>query len=110
MGPEDGRIIVPAIRRARSASIRATGPWPADVVFAAARRGAYDAVLSMYHDQANIPIKTVEQDRAVNVTLGLPFLRTSPAHGTAFDIAGRGRARPDSMRAAIEIAVAAAGR
>jgi 4-hydroxythreonine-4-phosphate dehydrogenase len=107
LGSEDGRIVAPAVRRARRGGLRVTGPLPADVVFAAMRRGSYDAVVAMYHDQANIPIKTVEGARAVNATLGLPFLRTSPAHGTAFDIAGRGIADPTSMLAAVGTAAAA---
>jgi 4-hydroxythreonine-4-phosphate dehydrogenase len=110
LGHEDSRMIAPAVRAARRAGIRATGPLPADTVFAPARAGAYDAVVTMYHDQANIPIKMVEGPQAVNMTLGMPFLRTSPAHGTAFDIAWSGRARPDSMRAAIAMAVRAMGR
>jgi len=110
MGHEDQRIVAPAVRRARRLGIRATGPLPADTVFAPARAGAYDAVVTMYHDQANIPIKMVEGARAVNMTLGLPFLRTSPAHGTAFDIAWSNRANAGSMTAAIASAMAAAGR
>jgi 4-hydroxythreonine-4-phosphate dehydrogenase len=88
--------------------VRASGPYPADTVFAAALAGKHDAVVAMYHDQGLIAVKTVEHDGAVNATLGLPFLRTSPAHGTAFDIAGRGKARCGSMRAAVEMAVRAA--
>lgn len=109
MGHEDARVIAPAVRRARRLGIRTTGPLPADTVFAPARAGAYDAVVTMYHDQANIPIKMVEGAQAVNMTLGLPFLRTSPAHGTAFDIAWTNRAKADSMLAAIASAAAAAG-
>lgn len=105
LGSEDASVVRPAVRGARRRGVRATGPLPADTVFAAAREGRYDGVVAMYHDQAMIPVKTVEMDRSVNATLGLPFLRTSPAHGTAFDIAGRGIARPGSMRAAIEMAV-----
>jgi 4-hydroxythreonine-4-phosphate dehydrogenase len=106
-GREDAVIVAPAVRRAVRAHVNASGPLPADTVFLAARRGRYDAVVAMYHDQAMIPIKTVEAEKAVNATLGLPFLRTSPAHGTAFDIAGKGRADCASMRAAIEMAVGA---
>jgi 4-hydroxythreonine-4-phosphate dehydrogenase len=109
-GREDAGIVAPGVLRAVRAGVNAVGPLPADMVFLAARRGRYDAVVAMYHDQAMIPIKTVEAERAVNATLGLPFLRTSPAHGTAFDIAGRGKANPESMRAAVEMAVKAAGR
>ena len=86
------------------------GPLPADTMFHAAARARYDAALCMYHDQALIPIKTLAFDHAVNVTLGLPFVRTSPDHGTAFDIAGTGRADPASLIAAIRLAVAAGAR
>ncbi len=107
MGEEDAGIIRPAVRRAAGRGVRASGPHPADTIFAAARQGRYDVVVTAYHDQAMIPIKTVEMDAAVNATLGLPFLRTSPGHGTAFDIANRGVANPYSMRAAIEMAIKA---
>ena len=86
------------------------GPLPADTMFHPRARGRYDAALAMYHDQALIPIKTIAFDEAVNVTLGLPFVRTSPDHGTAFDIAGRGIARPDSLIAALRLAGAARAR
>ena len=86
-----------------------TGPHPADTLFHAAARKTYDAVLAMYHDQALIPIKTLAFDRAVNVTLGLPFVRTSPDHGTAFDIAGKGKADPSSLIAALKLAARLAG-
>ena len=82
----------------------ATGPFPADTLFHAAARRRYDAVLCMYHDQALIPIKTIDFDGGVNVTLGLPFIRTSPDHGTAFDIAGSGTANPTSLIAALKLA------
>jgi 4-hydroxythreonine-4-phosphate dehydrogenase len=108
LGPEDERVIRPAVRRALRRGITASGPHPADSVFAAAMKGRYDAVIGMYHDQASIPAKTVDGPFSVNVTLGLPFLRTSPAHGTAFDIAGRRRADPTSMLAALEMALKAA--
>ena len=81
-----------------------TGPWPADTMFHAAARSRYDAAIAMYHDQALIPIKTLDFDRGVNVTLGLPFVRTSPDHGTAFDIAGKGIANPASMIEALRTA------
>jgi 4-hydroxythreonine-4-phosphate dehydrogenase len=84
--------------------IDARGPLPADSMFHAAARKSYDAALAMYHDQALIPIKTLAFDHAVNVTLGLPFVRTSPDHGTAFDIAGTGRADPSSLIAALRLA------
>ena len=110
LGREDRAIVAPAVREARRRGVRALGPLPADAAFAAGQRDRYDAVVAMYHDQAMIPIKAVEMDRAVNATLGLPFLRTSPAHGTAFDIAGRGIARPDSMIEAIRMALRAGSR
>ena len=104
MGTEDARIIVPAIEILRQDGIEVTGPLPADTMFHASARSRYDAALAMYHDQALIPIKTIAFDEAVNVTLGLPFVRTSPDHGTAFDIAGKGIARPDSLMAALKLA------
>lgn len=104
MGSEDRDVIEPAISRLRAESIDASGPYPADTLFHQRARAGYDAVLAMYHDQALIPIKTIAFDEAVNVTLGLPFIRTSPDHGTAFDIAGRGIARPDSLIAALRLA------
>ncbi len=108
LGREDSRIVAPAVRAVRRSGIRAVGPLPGDAVFAPANRRRYDAVVAMYHDQGLAPLKAVEGGRAVNATLGLPFLRVSPAHGTAFDIAGRGRADPTSMIAALETAVRAA--
>src|SRR6266481_4996348 len=90
---------------ARDQGIDATGPYPGDTVFLAARDGKFDAVVAMYHDQGLIPVKLLAFDRAVNLTLGLPIVRTSPDHGTAFDIVGRNRANPGSMRAAIELAI-----
>jgi 4-hydroxythreonine-4-phosphate dehydrogenase len=104
MGTEDQAIIAPAIATLRADGIAASGPLPADTMFHARARRGYDAALAMYHDQALIPIKTIAFDEAVNVTLGLPFVRTSPDHGTAFDIAGQGIARPDSLMAAIKLA------
>jgi 4-hydroxythreonine-4-phosphate dehydrogenase len=104
MGPEDKAIIAPAIDILRAEGIEVSGPLPADTMFHARARSLYDAALAMYHDQALIPIKTIAFDEAVNVTLGLPFVRTSPDHGTAFDIAGKGIARPDSLMAAIRLA------
>ncbi len=94
----------PAVERLRAEGIDARGPLPADTMFHAAARASYDAALAMYHDQALIPIKTLAFDHAVNVTLGLPFVRTSPDHGTAFDIAGTGRADPGSLIAALALA------
>jgi 4-hydroxythreonine-4-phosphate dehydrogenase len=104
MGSEDSLIIGPAVETLRAHGIEAAGPLPADTMFHARARGRYDAALAMYHDQALIPIKTIAFDEAVNVTLGLPFVRTSPDHGTAFDIAGKGIARPDSLMAALKLA------
>ncbi|MCS7033086.1 MAG: 4-hydroxythreonine-4-phosphate dehydrogenase PdxA, partial [Phycisphaerae bacterium] len=104
-GDDEARIIAPAILMARDQGIEASGPYPADTVFLAARDGKFDAVVAMYHDQGLIPVKLLAFDRAVNVTLGLPIIRTSPDHGTAFDIVGRNRANPGSMRAAIELAI-----
>jgi 4-hydroxythreonine-4-phosphate dehydrogenase len=104
-GDEEERIIEPAIFMAREQGIDATGPYPPDTVFLAARDGKFDAVLAMYHDQGLIPVKLLAFDRAVYLTLGLPIVRTSPDHGTAFDIVGRNRANPGSMRAAIEMAI-----
>ncbi|CAH1661470.1 4-hydroxythreonine-4-phosphate dehydrogenase [Hyphomicrobiales bacterium] len=104
MGREDIETIAPAITALRGEGIDARGPLPADTLFHAAARASYDAVLCMYHDQALIPIKTIAFDDAVNVTLGLPIVRTSPDHGTAFDIAARGIARPDSLCAALRLA------
>lgn len=104
-GDEEQRIIEPAILMARDQGIDATGPYPPDTVFLAARDGRFDAVVAMYHDQGLIPLKLLAFDRAVNLTIGLPIVRTSPDHGTAFDIVGRNRANPGSMRAAIELAI-----
>src|SRR5436305_531448 len=104
-GDEEERIISPAIFMAREQGIDATGPYPSDTIFLAARDGKYDAVVAMYHDQGLIPVKLLAFDQAVNVTLGLPIIRTSPDHGTAFDIVGRNRANPGSMRAAIQLAI-----
>lgn len=111
MGDEDERIVRPAVERLRGRGVDAVGPLPADTMFHPRARATYDAALCMYHDQALIPAKTLAFDEAVNVTLGLPFVRTSPDHGTAFDIAGKGVARPDSLIAALKLASAmSAGR
>jgi len=104
LGAEDAAVVAPAVERLRREGIDARGPLPADTMFHAAARRTYDAALAMYHDQALIPIKTLAFDHAVNVTLGLPFVRTSPDHGTAFDIAGTGRADPASLVAALRLA------
>jgi 4-hydroxythreonine-4-phosphate dehydrogenase len=110
LGREDLDIVAPAIAELRAAGIDARGPLAADTMFHAEARRGYDAALCMYHDQALIPIKTLDFDGAVNVTLGLPFIRTSPDHGTAFDIAGQGIARPDSLIAALRLAAEMAAR
>ena len=110
MGGEEERIILPALRQLRAEGMDVVGPLPADTMFHARVRAGYDAALCMYHDQALVPIKTLHFDEAVNVTLGLPFVRTSPDHGTALSIAGQGIARPDSLIAAIELAAAMARR
>ena len=104
LGTEELRIVTPAIEALRADGIDVRGPLPADTMFHAAARKTYDCAICMYHDQALIPIKTVAFDDAVNVTLGLPFIRTSPDHGTAFDIAGTGRANPSSLIAALRLA------
>ena len=104
IGFEDRAIVAPAVEILRAEGIAASGPFPADTLFHPRARAGYDAVLAMYHDQALVPIKTIAFDEAVNVTLGLPFVRTSPDHGTAFDIAGKGLARPESFVAALDLA------
>ena len=104
MGREDIDIIAPAIATLKAEGIDAFGPMPPDTMFHAAARQRYDVAICMYHDQALIPIKTIAFDEGVNTTLGLPFVRTSPDHGTAFDIAGRGIANDASLRAAIALA------
>jgi 4-hydroxythreonine-4-phosphate dehydrogenase len=100
-GREEADIIAPAVAAARAAGARVVGPLPADTVFHRARSGEFHMVLAMYHDQGLIPVKTLDFHGGVNITLGLPFVRTSPDHGTAFDIAGRGVADDSSMSAAI---------
>jgi 4-hydroxythreonine-4-phosphate dehydrogenase len=104
LGSEEETIIAPAIDLLRESDIDVKGPLPADTLFHEAARKTYDCAICMYHDQALIPIKTLAFDEAVNVTLGLPFVRTSPDHGTAFDIAGTGRANPASLIAALRLA------
>ncbi len=104
IGREDADIIAPAIAALRAAGLDVRGPLSADTMFHAAARATYDAAIAMYHDQALIPIKTLAFDRGVNVTLGLPFVRTSPDHGTAFDIAGRGLADATSLVEAMRLA------
>jgi 4-hydroxythreonine-4-phosphate dehydrogenase len=104
LGFEDQTIVAPAIEQLRAQGIMASGPHPADTMFHARVRQTYDVALAMYHDQALVPIKTIAFNEAVNVTLGLPFIRTSPDHGTAFDIAGKGVARDASFIAALVLA------
>jgi 4-hydroxythreonine-4-phosphate dehydrogenase len=104
LGTEDRDIIAPAVAQLQAEGIDAVGPLPADTMFHERARAAYDVALCMYHDQALIPVKTLAFDHAVNVTLGLPFVRTSPDHGTAFDIAGSGKANPASLIAALTLA------
>jgi 4-hydroxythreonine-4-phosphate dehydrogenase len=105
-GREEIDIIGPAIEQARSEGINASGPWPGDTIFMRARRGEFDIVVAQYHDQGLIPVKDLGVDQGVNVTVGLPFVRTSVDHGTAFDIAGQGIADPSSLRAAYDMALA----
>ncbi len=108
IGREEIDVLAPAIERLRAEGIDATGPFAADTLFHARARAGYDAALCLYHDQALIPIKTLHFDDGVNLTLGLPIVRTSPDHGTAFDIAGRDAAHPGAMIAAIKMAASAA--
>ena len=103
-GDEERRVIGPAIEAAKLRGINASGPWSGDTIFARARNGEFDIVVAQYHDQGLIPVKYLGIDEGVNVTVGLPFVRTSVDHGTAFDIAGRGIASPDSLTRAIEVA------
>jgi 4-hydroxythreonine-4-phosphate dehydrogenase len=110
MGAEDHAIVRPAVEKLQRLGVAARGPLPADTMFHPAARATYDVALCMYHDQALIPIKTLAFDHAVNVTLGLPFVRTSPDHGTAFDIAGTDKADPSSLVAALRLAAKLAAR
>jgi len=109
MGREEIEVIAPVLDALRAEGFGITGPQSADTMFHAAARGRYDAAIAMYHDQALIPIKTLAFDEGVNVTLGLPFIRTSPDHGTAFDIAGKGLANASSLIAALTMAADMAG-
>jgi len=104
MGGEDEAVVRPAVRRLGAMGLDVMGPLPADTMFHAGARKNYDVALCMYHDQALIPVKTIDFETSVNVTLGLPFIRTSPDHGTAFDIAAKAQARPDSLIAALKLA------
>jgi len=108
LGEEDDRVLVPAVRRARENGIAIEGPIPGDTVFVRASRGEFDCVIACYHDQGLIPVKLLSFGHAVNVTIGLPIIRTSVDHGTAFDIAGQGVANPGSMIAAVKLAAAMA--
>lgn len=108
-GSEDAEEIAPAVAAAVEEGIDATGPWPPDTVLMRARQGDFDIVVVQYHDQGHIPIKLMGFDTGVNVTVGLPFFRTSVDHGTAFDIAGTGKADPTSLRAALDLARKLAG-
>jgi 4-phospho-D-threonate 3-dehydrogenase / 4-phospho-D-erythronate 3-dehydrogenase len=110
LGDEDEAAIRPAVDDARSAGVDATGPLSADSLFPRAVRGEFDLVVAMYHDQGHIPVKLLSADEGVAVTLGLPFLRTSPDHGAAFDLAGSGTASWTSMRAALRVAAEVAAR
>jgi 4-hydroxythreonine-4-phosphate dehydrogenase len=104
LGNEETTIIAPALAALRADGIDVSGPWPPDTMFTRTARARYDAAICMYHDQALIPLKTLDMDHGVNVTLGLPIVRTSPDHGTAYDIAGKGIADPSSLIAAIQLA------
>jgi 4-hydroxythreonine-4-phosphate dehydrogenase len=106
IGKEENRVVKPALRKLRlgGCPIPVHGPVSADIAIARAYAGAYDAVICMYHDQALIPLKLTGADSGVNMTLGLPFIRTSPLHGTAFDIAGKNKADPASLIAAVRLA------
>ncbi len=104
MGDEEARLIQPAIDLLRAQGLEVSGPYPPDTMFTPAARAGYDVAICMYHDQALIPLKTLDMASGVNVTLGLPIIRTSPDHGTAFDIAGAGRADPSSLVAALHLA------
>jgi 4-hydroxythreonine-4-phosphate dehydrogenase len=110
LGREEIEIVAPAVTALQAEGVDAKGPYPADTMFPAEVRATYDAAICLYHDQALIPVKMLDFWGGVNVTLGLPIVRTSPDHGTGFDIAGQGLARPDSLIAAIHLAAEIAGR
>ena len=103
-GNEEQTIIAPAVKKASQEGIRVSGPWPADTLFGAAVHGAYDVIVAMYHDQGLIPLKTIAFGKCINLTVGLPIIRTSVDHGTAYDIAGKGKADPQSLIQAIKLA------
>lgn len=104
-GDEEERIIAPAVQQAAALGVAIAGPLPADTIFVRATRGDFDGVICLYHDQGLIPLKLLSWEDGVNTTIGLPVVRTSPDHGTAFDIAGQGKADPRSMRAALKLAI-----
>ncbi len=104
LGREEIDVIIPALEKLRKQGLKISGPHPADTMFHEAARKTYDVAIAMYHDQALIPLKTLAFDHGVNITLGLPFVRTSPDHGTALDIAGTGKAKPDSLIASLKMA------
>ena len=110
LGDEETTVIEPAIAELRSEGLDISGPWPPDTMFTASARARYDVAICMYHDQALIPLKTLDMTHGVNVTLGLPIVRTSPDHGTAYDIAGQGIADPSSLMAALDLAAFVAAR
>jgi 4-hydroxythreonine-4-phosphate dehydrogenase len=110
LGNEETTLIQPAIDALRAEGIDVAGPWPPDTMFTPTARQRYDVAICMYHDQALIPLKTLDMDHGVNVTLGLPIVRTSPDHGTAYDIAGKGVADPSSLLAALTLAAELARR
>lgn len=105
IGSEDRDSITPAVESAKTDKINVDGPYSADAIFYDAYKGKYDAVICMYHDQGLVPLKMIARDTSVNITLGLPFIRTSPGHGTALDIAGKGVAKAESMKEAIKAAI-----
>jgi 4-hydroxythreonine-4-phosphate dehydrogenase len=110
LGREEIDVVMPAIERLREEEAEVTGPHAPDTMFHERMRSTYDAALCLYHDQALVPLKTLHFDEGVNITLGLPIVRTSPDHGTAFALAGQDRALPDAMIAALKLAAACAGR
>ena len=109
-GEEDARFVLPAVKSAQASGINCQGPFPADTIFLKAFRGEYDLVVAMYHDQGHIPMKLIDFEHTVNVSLGLPIIRTSVDHGTAFDIAGKNQADPTSMKCALRLAAVMATR
>jgi 4-hydroxythreonine-4-phosphate dehydrogenase len=104
LGKEEATLVVPVVEQLRADGMDVSGPWPPDSMFTRVARTRYDAAICLYHDQALIPLKTLDMDHGVNVTLGLPIIRTSPDHGTAYDIAGQGVADPTSLLAALDLA------